>query len=160
MPSDASPDNPYLDYAESVARRKRRQTKPRIVKSEREAPMVPSAADKAIAETSARLRRYEAFRRKDAETLLAGPHGPQVKALLGVLKSLTPDSCDLLLGCLDAYAWYKDLGKRDRQIILSLIADAIIRMRVRNGMAPMDDSLPGEEPTVFEICRDKLNYER
>ena len=42
-------------------------------------------------------------------------------------------------------------------IMLSAIDQAIARLRVRNGYPPIDDSLPGEDPTVFEVIRAELD---
>jgi len=38
-----------------------------------------------------------------------------------------------------------------------MIGWAIARLRIRNGYPPFDDSLPGEDPTVFEIIRAELD---
>ena len=39
---------------------------------------------------------------------------------------------------------------------MTLIAAHLIVLRLTNGEAPFDDSLPGEEMTLFEIIRKEL----
>jgi hypothetical protein len=144
--------NPYEAYGAGFARKSR----VRVVQSEKDAPLVLRGAAKEIAETTTQLRRYEQHKANNRRVLLAGRHGRDVQALLTLLKSLTPESAPALLRLLERFTWFQDADDDERAGILSMIDDAIVRMRERNGLSPIDDSLPGEEPTVFEICRENL----
>jgi hypothetical protein len=151
-----NPYEAYKEFAASILPRRRKQLQPRVVKSEREAPMVLRGAEKAVAENDAQFRRYKRLQAAEREKLLAGPHGKDVSALILALKYLTPDSAPNLFRVLEYFAWFEAADADAKQQILSLIDEAICRMRVQNGLPPIDDSLPGEEPTVFEICRANL----
>lgn len=132
------------------------ERKVRVVASDKDAPLVLRGAAKEMAETSAQLRRYQQLQAQERQQLLDGAHGEQVKALLTLLRSLTPDAAQGLLQLLERFHWFRDASDDERLVILRLIDTAISRMRVRAGLPPMDDSLPGEDPTVYEICRDRL----
>lgn len=132
------------------------ERKPRVVASDKDAPLVLRGAAKEMAETSAQLRRYQQLQAQERQQLLDGAHGEQVKALLTLLRSLTPDAAQGLLQLLERFHWFRDASDDERLVILRLIDNAISRMRVRAGLPPMDDSLPGEDPTVYEICRSNL----
>lgn len=43
-----------------------------------------------------------------------------------------------------------------RQAVLSVISGRLITLRLINGYPPIDDALPGEPDTVFQIIRDAL----
>jgi len=63
---------------------------------------------------------------------------------------------DALLDDLD---WFAGADHSIRMHILAEINDAIITLRICNGFSPIADALPGEQPTVFQIIRAKLNHE-
>jgi hypothetical protein len=152
--------NPYEQYGDSFfAQTARRARKSHIAQSEKEAPMVLRGAEKAVAEDSEQMRRYQRFRRGEIQALLDGPHGQGAQRLMKILKQLTPQSAEALFRVLEHVNWFRDADDDTRFLVLGLIDEAICRMRVRDGRSPIDDSLPGEPPTVFEICRSHLNRE-
>jgi hypothetical protein len=150
--------NPFMEYGESHRGPIRR--KPFVVQSEKEAPMVLRGAAKAVAEDSAQYRRYRQHLAREREALLKGQFGHVVDAIKDFLKTMTPDSAPGLFDLLEDSNWLQAFDEGSRYVMLSMIDDAIIRMRVQHGLPPIDDSLPGEEPTVFEICRGHINRER
>lgn len=127
-----------------------------VVKSDADAPMVVSPAEKQMFEQSKLLRLYNKDLTQRRLDLLNGPHGKQVKELLQIMDSLTPSSAPGLLSFLARCNWFLQAERGVRQNILSLISIGIMRHRVREGLAPFDDSLPGEEPTAFEIIRTNM----
>jgi hypothetical protein len=143
----------YLKFATSVTRQTR--SKPRVVTSDAQAPMVLRGAEKEIAETDAQLRRYERARKQEQEGLLDGPHAEGARALVTLLKALSPDQAPALIQLLEDFNWFRNATDHDRLIVLGMIDDAIIRMRIRAGLPPIDDSI-GEDPTMFELCRSEL----
>ena len=150
--------NPYEQFGHNFVTRKS-ACKPRVVQSEKNAPMVLHGAAKEIAEQTAQLRRYRQAWRTEIQTLLDGPHGNGIHNLTSVLRNLTPDSAPVLLRALETMQWFKSADRHTRSLVLGIISEAIIRMREREGLPPFDDSLLDEPPTVFEICRSKLDIQ-
>jgi hypothetical protein len=52
--------------------------------------------------------------------------------------------------------WLLDADMATRQAALSAISSRLITLRLINGYPPIDDALPGEPDTVFQIVRDAL----
>jgi hypothetical protein len=152
--------NPFLSVADAQQNawskaRDRRMAK-LVIKSEAEAPMVASPSDRAVQERSALLRQYNKALTQRRHDLLNGKHGTQIKELLGLMDTLTPSSAPGLMSYLAKCNWFLHAERSTRQDILSLIDIGICRHRVREGLAPFDDSLPGEQPTAFEIIRSNM----
>lgn len=129
-----------------------------VVKSEADAPMVASAADKQMFENSVLLRRYRAAMAQRRSDLLEGPHGREVKALLLLLDNLTASSAGALVSYVLKANWLRQADQNTRLDVLSIVGTAIARFRVRQGLPPFDDSLPfsDEPPTAFEQIRKLL----
>lgn len=144
----------YLKFADSVTRRK--PSRLRVVTSEAQAPLVVRGVEKQIADNNTQMRRYQQARAQEQQGLLEGAHAEGAHALVTLLKALSPSSAPALLQLLEDFDWFKSASDHDRLTILGMIDDAIIRVRIREGLSPIDDSLPGEDPTVFEICREGL----
>jgi hypothetical protein len=138
--------------AKHRAREKRAAAK--VVKSDSDAPMKLSAQEQDQADQSTQFRAYRRSKREEIKLLLE-PH-KEWPAFSKMLKGLTIDNAEHLIFHVDAAAWLHGADLKTRQAALSAIADAIIRLRIVNGYSPMADSLPGEEPTVFEVIRDRL----
>ena len=145
----------WTRYYESTLPRTGRERRPRVVQSEKQAPMVLRGAEKQIAEDNAQFRRYRRAKAAEYRAALAGPNGELVKELHDALKKLTIDQTEILLNAVELYDW-SDVSLGSRYTIISMIDDAIVRLREQNGLAPFDDSIFDEDPTVFEICRAKL----
>ncbi|MEY9235360.1 hypothetical protein ABIF78_007683 [Bradyrhizobium japonicum] len=135
---------------------KRRASKVKVVQSEDDAPMKLGPQEQKLADQSRQMRRYHAWKRDQYEQLLRGPQGEQWRALRRVLKHMTIADAAQLVEYVRQQGWLLYANLHMRQVALSLIADAIIKLRIQNGYSPMDDSLPGEPPTVFEILRSEL----
>lgn len=156
--------NPFEQIADaqmaSAVKARHRATEKRlaklVIKSDADAPMVVSPAEKQMFEQSKLLRLYNKDLTQRRLDLLNGPHGNQVKELLQIMDSLAPSSAPGLLSFLARCNWFLQAERGVRQNILSLISIGIMRHRVREGLAPFDDSLPGEEPTAFEIIRTNM----
>jgi hypothetical protein len=121
--------------------------------------MVLRGAEKAVAEDSAQLRRYARGKAAERQALLDGEHGAQVRELLALLKQLDPDSAPSLLAMLWRFDWFAHADLNTRHKILALIDTACCRVRVRAGLAPIDDPLPGAPDNVFLVCRRHLCIE-
>lgn len=124
-----------------------------VVTSERDAPMVASPADKAMFEASAQFREYQRYLRNRKAELLSGPYSAQIAELVAMLKTLEPNRAEALVDWVEHADWLQQADYSTRHNVLAIIADAIETWRIRHGLAPFDDSLPGEPPTAFEQIR-------
>jgi hypothetical protein len=127
----------------------------KVVRSEADAPMKLSGMEQEQADQSKQLRLYKAWKREEAR--LEFEHRPsEWTALSKVLRNLTIDNGDTLLDYIKNANWLHAANHSTRRVVLSLVANRIIRVRLENGYAPMDDSALGEAPTLFEIIRNEL----
>jgi hypothetical protein len=69
------------------------------------------------------------------------------------------DDGDSLIALLDELHWFAKADHSIRMHVLAEIDDAIITLRIINGFSPIDDALPGEQPTIFQSIRARLNHE-
>ena len=145
--------NPFLVIADRqmVAASKRRAAK--LYKSEHDAPMILEGAEKKLAQQSAQLRSYKRQRRALIRAQLMGPKKIQWLELTRVLRRMTIDDSATLINHVSQATWLHEADLDTRYVALSVIASAIVRLRTVNGYDPFDDSLPGEDPTAFEIIR-------
>lgn len=124
-----------------------------VVMSEAEAPMKGTAMEEARDERNALMAGYRRHKAKVRDDLIAGPHGRDVAALVATLKGLTPDSASALVEFVLGAEWIRQTDLDTRHAILSMIGDAIVKLRIRNGMAPFDDAIGDEPLTAFQIIR-------
>jgi hypothetical protein len=147
--------NAWTRYYESTLPRTGRERRPRVVQSEKQAPLVLRGAEKQIAEDNAQFRRYNRAKAAEYRAALAGPDCNVVKQLHDALKHLDIDLGEALIALVSATDW-QSIDTQTRYTVVSMIDDAIVRVREQAGLAPFDDSIFDEDPTVFEICRTKL----
>lgn len=156
--------NPFLDTADmqqnAFSKARDRAAEKRlaklVVKSERDAPMVASPSEKATWEAQQLMKKYNAAIRQRRADLLAGPHGQWVSELLSVLADLSASTPEALIAFVERATWLHTADRSLRLDILSIISGEIANHRIRQGLAPFDDSLWDEPPTVFEIVRKTL----
>lgn len=153
--------NPFEAIAEqqltAAAKAKHRAAEKRMAKlvvtSESEAPMVAKPADKAMFEASKQFREYQRYLRNRRDELLNGPYSVQLAPLVQMLKAITLESASALTDWIEHADWLQQADYNTRHNTLAIIADSMATFRIRHGMAPFDDSLPGEPPTAFEQIR-------
>jgi hypothetical protein len=147
----------WTRYYESTLPRRfgKEKREARVVQSEKQAPMVLRGAEKQIAEDNAQFRRYNRAKKAAYKTALKGPDGVIIRMLHDALKQLDIKQADLFLALINGFDW-QSFKPEIRYTAQSMIDDAIVRLREQNGLAPFDDALFDEDPTVFQICRVKL----
>jgi hypothetical protein len=123
-----------------------------VVKSEADAPMVAKQADKEVFEQAQQMKRYRAAIRQRREDLLNGPHGQEIQKLLGVLEELSLSPPMALVDMVERSP-LRQADYTTRHDVLSIISSAIIRFRIREGLAPFDDAIFDEPATAFEQIR-------
>jgi hypothetical protein len=131
----------------------------KVVNSERDAPIKPSAMEQDQIDKNVQLKLWRAYHREEINAVVNGPYQNDWRALLRVVKSLTIENPDAIVDYVRDAQWLRDADLQTRRVVLSMIARAIIQLREINGYPPIDDSLPGEQPTAFEIIRKELRTE-
>ena len=151
--------NAFLKYAAASLLPRQRKREVKVVRSEREAPLVLRGAEQALAERSKQFARGKRWSTARLKELLAGPWGDQIRILLSFLHHMTIDDSQKLLVLLDELDWFAAADHDCRMNVLSEIDDAIMTLRQCNGYPEIDDALPGEELTIFQFIQRKLNHE-
>jgi len=98
------------------------------------------------------LSLYKAWKREIRKELQV-KHGKQLEVLIKMLKNMTLDSADELIEFVRRADWLIHADEHSRMTVLSYIDDAIIKVRIRHGLSPFDDSLWDEPDTAFQIIR-------
>jgi hypothetical protein len=134
----------------------RRKKSVRVVKSEADAPMKPTAVEKERSDNDIQFARYKCAVRQQSEVLLNSEHGENYRVLLSLLKRLTPQSAHSahqLVAYVRAAQWIKRCNADQKFTVLSIIDATIIRARVREGLPPFDDPLPGQPDNLYLTIR-------
>jgi hypothetical protein len=128
----------------------------KLVKSERDAPMKPSALEQEQLDKNAQLKLWRAYHRDEINAVINGPYRDNWRELVRVVRDMAFENPGAIVGYVQHVQWLHDADIQTRRVALSMIARAIMQLREINGYPPFDDSLPGEEPTAFEIIRAAL----
>jgi hypothetical protein len=112
-----------------------------------------TAAEKALAERDDLFHLWKLHRQERLEALLAGPHGAAARELVAFLQTMTLADGNRLVEFVRAADWAR-ADADTRFEILSLINSAIVAMRERANLPPINDALPHETPTTFIIIRE------
>ncbi|MGY2987672.1 hypothetical protein [Bradyrhizobium sp. USDA 4508] len=132
----------------------------KLLQSDSQAPRKLTAQQQKVADQSRQMRRYHSWRSGRFELMARGGSGEQWRELRSILRGMAFEEVQYLPEYVERQTWLLEADQETRVVALSLINDAIIKIRIRNGYAPINDSLPGEPPTVFERIRDILEPER
>jgi hypothetical protein len=118
--------------------------------------MKPTAAEQDQIDKNTQLKLWRRFHREEIQAVINGPYRDQWRELLRVVKAMTLENPGEITTYVQGAQWLREADLQTRRVVLSMIARAMIQLREINGYAPFDDSLPGEEPTAFEIIRNEL----
>ncbi|WP_028164085.1 hypothetical protein [Bradyrhizobium elkanii] len=149
--------NSFERYAAMAAPRRAKRV--RAVRSESDAPPVPSALEQEQRDNTAQFQRYQRALRTESAAMLTGEHGADYRSLLALLNRLTPQCSRELLDYVKGARWIAACNLEQKQTVLSMIDMAITRARVCAGLPPFDDALPGEADNVFLIIRREIIQE-
>src|SRR5262245_44709544 len=111
-----------------------------------------TAQDKKLADDECMLRAWHAWHAEELAEALAGPHRQVLEPLVQLLETLDLHSSKALLDYIRAQDW-NAIDAQTKLVVLHEINSAMTRLRVRNGMAPIDDALWGERATAFQLIR-------
>lgn len=139
--------NPFIEAGNAMPYAMRRK----IEKVEAKAAMVPKTAqEKAAAEKAKLWDQYLVELEKRRKVLTSGPYAGTAEALVAFLKQLTLSDGERLIEM--AMVW-QSAPSSTRFLVLQLIDEAMINLRLMNGMPPFDDPLWDEEPNAFLTIR-------
>jgi hypothetical protein len=111
--------------------------------------------DEKLAESQKLSRAYKRWHREQLDAALASAHGATVAELMSLLDRLELNSAATLLACIQRTDW-STISYDIRLTILHQINRTITRLRERNGMAAIDDPLPGQPDNVFRRMKQML----
>jgi hypothetical protein len=109
-----------------------------------------SEKDKKLADGIRLLRARCSWHREQLEQALAGVHRDVMARLMGELKDL--HSARKLVDFIAAQNW-EAIDADTRLIALHEINQAIMKLRERHGMEPIDDPLPGQPDNASRIIK-------
>ena len=155
-PFEAVADRQQNAFSKAKDRAAERRLAKLVVQSERDAPMVASPQEKEQQERQQLLRQFNKAMTDRRKTLLQGKYRDEVGGLFQLLDTLNMHSAPGLMSYLAKCRWFQHCDYGTRFDILSIIDIAIVRHRVRSGLAPFDDSIDPEPPTAFQIIRREM----
>jgi hypothetical protein len=115
-----------------------------------------TAAEKALAEREQMLRLWQGWRAERVGQLLEGAYGKAARDLLVFLGTMKLADAAALIALIKQGPW-RTADPDTRFVVLALIDAAITTLRERAGLPSIDDALPGEPPTAFQIIRGLLS---
>jgi hypothetical protein len=115
-----------------------------------------TAAEKALAERERMADMWRRWRRERVDQLVNGSHGEAARTLVAFLDAMTLADATALIALVEGGPW-RAADADTRFLLLALIDGAIVTLRERAGLAPIDDALPGEPPATFQIIREMLS---
>jgi hypothetical protein len=153
--------NPFEQLAQQqmvqAFKRKHKRREAKLYQRDSDAPMVPGEQDKKQRDQQRMYRSYRRHKRAEIRALLEGQYRIPFLRLSRVLRRMTIEDGAALVEHVEQAQWMVEADRLTRYIVLAAISDKIVKLRIQNGYAPFDDSLPGELPTAYEIIRAKLS---
>jgi hypothetical protein len=113
------------------------------------------AQQNALQERDQLCRLWQKWHQERVDALLAGPCGDAARVLIRFLETITLEQGSELIA-LVRNAYWSEADSNTRFLILGLIDSRIAQLREQHGLAPFDDALPDEPPTVFQIVREVM----
>jgi len=110
--------------------------------------------DQELADNARLLRGWRHWHAEQLQEALAGIHADVMRRLMAQLENLR--SARELVGFISAQDW-SAVDNDTRATALHEIDAAITTLRQGNGLAPIDDALPGDRDTVFQVIKRILN---
>jgi hypothetical protein len=118
-------------------------------------PRRSKAREKELADNKRLLHTWRQWHRDQLNEALRGPHGAKLQALLELLRGLTLESAERLIGFLREQRW-QSIDFHTRQVALHEIDRTVITLRCKAQLPPFDDALPGQPLNGGLIIRELL----
>jgi hypothetical protein len=113
--------------------------------------------DRKLQDDARLLRAWRNWHAEELADALVGLHRDVLTRLMDELKAVR--SARELVDFIAAQNW-EAVDANTRLIALHEINEAIVKLREREGLPPIDDALPGEPLTAFQRIRTTLNSSR
>lgn len=111
-------------------------------------------SEKREEEAAALFRQYRAWQRERLADQMEGEFGEMIRPLVAFLRKMTlDDHAELVRRIDEARSWLRDAPRETRLVMLRAVSDAICRIRTNAFLPPIDDALPGEPPTAYQVVR-------
>ena len=117
--------------------------------------MKRTARQKKFDDDARLLRAWQKYHGEQLQEVLTGPHAVIATQIVEFLKTMTPASANALLELMRGHVW-ADVDAQTKFTLLHEINAAIMRVREANGKPPIDDPLPGERRSVFQVIKQML----
>jgi hypothetical protein len=111
--------------------------------------------DKDEADRERLMKAWCAVQQRQIDDALVGPYSAQIAALLAFLKGLSLEREAELADFVQADSW-RSADPDTRFLVMRLVGSKLASLREGAGLAPFDDPLPGEPPSVFLQVREML----
>jgi hypothetical protein len=112
----------------------------------------PRDQETKLADDAKLVRAWKAWHQEQLDDALAGANGATITKLMAVLDRLELSSAAALLDYMQRSDW-SSVSYEVRLTALHQVNQSITRLRERNGMAGIDDPLPGQPDNVFRRIR-------
>jgi hypothetical protein len=136
---------------------RKRAEKRLVVQSEKDAPMKLGPMEQKLENSSKQMSGYKVIKRAEFDAM---KHHPLLfsewNEYTARVLDLSPDNADAFVGYIAKAAWLHEAELSIRRLALSFIANRLMNMRLEQGLAPLDDALPGEPDNLFITVRTLL----
>lgn len=131
--------------------------RPRKARQRREEKRAATLAQNKAEEEAAYLHKtYAKWRKEQLDGMLSSAVGSGLQSMIDYLDGMTLQAAPDLVSRVERATWLREADPDVRFMALRLIDDAIVRLRERHDMPPLDDPLPGEPPSAFLLIREML----
>jgi len=140
-----------------AGRRRAEKKQAHVVQSDADAPYILGPQEQKLADQSRQMKSYRVWKKSEFDAMRHHPlHFSSWNEFTRRVRELTPDNADAFVGYVAKQHWLLEAELDIRRLALAFVANRLIRIRLEQGLAPMDDSLPDEPPTLFETIRNLL----
>jgi len=109
-------------------------------------------AQKKLADDARLMRWWKAWHREQRDAVLVGPHGAVLSELFRMFSNLKHVQPAQLIGLVHSIDW-ASIDYNTKLTVIHEINTAITAFRVKRGLEPIDDNLPGDPDTAFRTIK-------
>lgn len=102
--------------------------------------------------------RWLKWHHEKRQELMCGSYSAHIGQLADFLETMTLDDGEALIELVQEHKYWQ-ADPDTRYGVIRMIDYAIMHLCVSNGLPPIDDALPGEDPKVFQIVKELIEIE-
>ena len=134
-----------------ASRKRAEKRQAHIVQSDADAPMILGPQEQKLADQSKQMRSYRAWKKSEFDAMNnTRCTSRQWNEFTRRVHELTPDNADAFVGYVAKQRWLLEAELGIRRLALAFVANRLIRIRLEQGLAPMDDAC--RSPTSRRRC--------